>query len=331
MAEQVSRKHATISDKFEWAVQKEYYLIKIFKILTACPISITRDSHGLKSKFERSVRFWTFFAIILTILYFIGITILRVFFIHSSENDFGFLSEAINICGYMLTCLAIIIETQFTYREFNEFILLKEKLEQELQTLCRRELFENQKYLFINNYWRSLIVFQLIAWLAEILNIFSLQKNQLWRFYCCCLVIPIMLTRFRCFQHRLYTGTLHSYIKMIRMKFDGCIKEIDPNGFSASHRNQKRFTLNTKKIFTDFNLSMSVFSSISQMASLVNRMFGVSLLMSLLGNFVQLLSNLFWIYMKLHREDLAGLTGLEDHCTNAFVFNFLLNLVCFCF
>lgn len=319
MAEQVSQKHATISDKFKWAVQKEYFLIKCFKILTACPISITRDSHGIKSKFEKSIRFWSFFAIILTILYFIGIIILRFFFIHSSEHDFGLLSEAINICGFMLTCLTIIIETQFTYRELNEFILLKEKLEQELQTLCRRELFENQKYLLIGNYWRSLIVFQIIAWLAEILNIFSLQKNQMWRFYCCCLVIPIMITRFRYFQHRLYTGTLHSYIKMIRIKFDRCNKEIDPNGFSARHRNQKCFTLNTKKIFTDFNLSMSVFSSISQMASLVNRMFGVSLLMSLLGNFVQLLSNLFWIYMKLHREDLAGLTGLKDHCTHLYL------------
>lgn len=300
-----------MSEKFKWAQRKEYFLLKFYRIITICPIVMTRDFLGLKTKFDKSVRIWAILTILCIISYAIGIIILRVFYVHPADSGPSYWSEATNVCGFVLTCLVIILETQSTPEEFEQFISFKEKLEKELQKFCNREIFENNKYLFISHYWKTIIAFQLIAWLTEILNLTSNQKNPLFKFYCCCLLIPTIITRFRCFQHRLYTGTLHFYIKMIRIKFGNSIKEMEYSELLARQKRQVLFTINVKKIFNDFTLSTHSFFSIFQMSNLVNKMFGFSLFMNILINFIQLLSNLFLIYTKLYREDLRGLPGLK--------------------
>lgn len=299
----------SISKNFQWATKIESFLYTFFRLITICPIYIARDSERLETKFKNSSRFFALLGIVTIFLYVTGIVILRIFVLNP-KSELNIWNEVTNICGITLTCLVILIETQFTHEHYADFVHLKEKTENDLLTLCYREVIENEKYFHIKCYWRMLITFQLIAWTTEVINIFDIQRDPLWRFYCCSLIIPIMITRFRCFQHRLYTSTLNFYIKMIRLKIEDSINDIDINESLARQQHRQQFTMNSRKIFIDLNLSMHIFTSIFRMTYLVNKMFGFSLLMNILENFIQLLSNLFWIYTKLYHENTENISGL---------------------
>lgn len=95
----------------------------------------------------------------------------------------------------------------------------------------------------------------------------------------------------------------------MRIQLDSCIREINYNESLARQLKQRHFSMDTEKIFTNLKHSMNGFHLIFRMTSLVNKMFGLSLLVNLLSAFVQLLSNLFLIYRKLYLEDLVGLHG----------------------
>lgn len=298
-----------ISKNFQWATKMEYFFYAFFRLITLCPINIIQNSNRLKIKFSNSSRLFALFGIFTIFLYVSGVVILRIFVLNS-ESELTIWNEATNICGIIFTCLVILIETQFTYKYFANFLHLKQKTENDLLTLCYRELFENEKYVYVKNYWRILIIFHLIAWTTEAISIINIQKDPLWRFYCCALLLPTLITRFRYFQHRLYTSTLHFYIKMIRLKIENSINDIDNNETLARQQHRQQFTMNSRKIFVDLKLSMDIFTSIFRMSYLVNKMFGLSMLMNIFENFIQLLSNLFWIYSKLYYEDSENVSGL---------------------
>lgn len=301
---------AVESEEFSWATKQEYLLLKFFKIITACPVEIVRDCRNIQAKFKKSLTLWTVLVLILTISYICGAVILRIFLIDSSKSDVSFWSEATHFCGFMSACLVILIESYATHECFSEFIMLNGIMENELKIVCCRELYEREKYLFIRNFRRKFVIFQLLTWTAELLNILSIQSDPVWKFCCLTLVLPIIFTRIRCFQHRLCTGILNIYVKLIRMKFGKCTKSIDYKEILAREQNQKRFMLTTTQIRITFNQSMQAYHRIFQMTALVNKMFGYSIFIILLVNFLQLLLNLIWIYWNLYELDLNGLPGM---------------------
>lgn len=296
------------SKEFLWAKNIEKVLFTFFKIITVCPISIVDSPSGIKVKFNKSIRLWAFTVIVLILLYVFVTIILRVFLINV-PSSLNIWNESANVFGIIITCLVTLIETQITYQYLTDFLFLKRKIENELLTLCHRKRFDVEKFLFIRRYWITLTIFQGVALSMEISNIIRIKDDALWRFHCGWLIVPITITRLRCFQHRLYTGTLQLYVKLVRIKIEDCISEIKLNESLARQQKRNNFTMNSKSILKDLNLSMCVFTSIYQMTHLINKMFGFSLLMNIFENFIQLLSNLFWIYSKLFYQDLDNLSG----------------------
>lgn len=301
-------KETVASKQFLWAKKVEKNLFSFFRIITVCPIRVVDNPSGIKVKFKKSIRLWAFIVIILTLLYVLITIILRVFLINV-PSSLNIWNESANVFGIIITCLVILIETQFTYQHFADFLFLKQKTENELQTLCHHNRFAAEKFWFVRRYWITLIIFQGITLSVEISNIFRIKDDVLWRFHCGWLIVPITIIRLRCFQHRLYTGTLQLYVKLVRIKIEDCINEININESLARQQKRNSFTMNSKIILSDLNLSMCVFTSIYRMTHLVNKMFGFSLLMNIFEDFIQLLSNLFWIYSKLFYQDLDNLSG----------------------
>lgn len=300
----------TVLNEIQWSRKIECRLWTFFKVLTISPIRYEYGPTGLKIHFCRSIRLFSYLAIITVILYVVVTIVLRIIFFNVS-SELKIWNEATNIFGLLTTCLVIIIETQLTYKHFSHFLQLKRKIEDELRILCRHNVFENEKYVFVRNYWRLIVGFHFFAFLTEILNLFYFQKDLLWRFYCCWFLLPVLFTRYRCFQHRLYTTMIHFYIKMIRMKIQNCIHDIEYNESLARHQHRRQFHMNSQKIFIDLNSSMEIFTSIFRMSCLVNEMFGFSLLSKIFENFIQMLSHFFWIYTKLYHQDLNNVTGLS--------------------
>lgn len=301
-------KPLSISAKFLWSTRIEKFLHKFYKTITVCPISIIQSSGDIKLKFEKSIRIYSIIVIVFVLIYLSLMIILRIIFFEPLTT-LKVYTVTMNIGPIFLTCFIILIETQFTHRYFTDFMFLKQKTENELITLCCYETFECEKYSFIKKHWRKLLAIQILAISLEVLIIS--QRGPFWRFWSGWLIMPRVFSRFRCFQHQLYTETLHLYIKLIRMKVEKCIAIIDNNEFLARQQNRQQFTMNSKQMFKDLTSSMRIFTSIYRMTYSVNRMFGFSLLIFFFEGFVQLVSNLFWIYLKLLYQDLGNISGLR--------------------
>lgn len=290
----------------KWANNIEYFIQKFFSTITACPVKITRDPLHIKIKFIHSIRYISFVVILSIFIYLLTIIIVRIFCINPSSN-LNIWNESSNLCLVLSTCLAIFIETQFTYGKFLQFLSLQQKTERDLSMLCTREMFDGEKYLFIKQYWKLLISFQIFEWILDLWHLFRIWNDPLWLFHCISMMLPTMFTRLRCLQHRFYTSTIYFYVKLIRIQIQQHEYEIESKESLAKLQGQKEFVLNSVKLYHDLCLSKRIFTSIFQMTHLVNKMFGFSLLMNVIENFVQLLSNLFWIYTKLHRQQLEHL------------------------
>lgn len=309
MAKITTQTKMTISSNIQWSKKVEYYFCIFFKILTITPVQCRNTPTGYKIHFCKSIRLFSYLVIILIFCY-AGLTIAIRLTVLNIPSEIHIWSEIPNVTWLITTCLIILIESQFTYKHYSHIIQLKRKIEDELRLLCSHDVFENEKYLYIRNYWRSVVIFHLIALLTEILNLFYFQKDSLWRFYACWFIIPVMFTRFRCFQHRFFTEMIHFYIKLIRMKIQSCINEIEYNESLARQRQCRQFYMNSQKMFIDLNSSMHIFTSIFRMSCSINKMFGFSLLAKIFENFIQTLAQFFWIYSKLYRQDLSNITGL---------------------
>lgn len=301
------KSHSKSSEE-SWTSKTEYFIQKFFLIITACPVRINKNPAHLKVEFVKSIRYYSFIIILLIIVYLLTIIILRVFCLHPS-SDLGVWNESSNLTFVLSTCLVIFIETQFTFKPFMRFLLIKQDTERDLLMLCSDQKFDNEKYQLVKEYWKLLITFQAFSLILDLWNLFRIRNDILWFFYCCCLMLPTMFTRLRCFQHRFYTSTIHFYVKLVRIKMQQYVLEMEFKERLAKEQGQKEFSINGVRFLKDLYLSKRIFTSAFQMAYLVNKMFGFSLLMNVIENFVQLLCNLFWIYSKLHRQELDHLPG----------------------
>lgn len=307
------KKRSAASKKI-WAKATEYYILKFFLIITACPVKVYRKSIQLDSlKLSNPIRFTSFAIISLTVVCFLTIVLVKIF-CFNTFNNFGVWIYLFLVSS---TCLVILIESQFTYRYFIRFTMIKQNIEENLVKLCSDEWFNAHKFAFVEEYSKLLIFLQLFSWSLNLWTLFRIRNNSNWFFSCFSIMFPTMYTRLRCLQHRFYTSLVFAYVKMIRTKIQDTIFDLEGKELVARQQGQYQFQINSLKIMQELNLSKRIFTSVFQMTYLINKMFGFSILMNIFENFVHLLSHLFWIYFKLHREELDYLLGKEMR-TNAY-------------
>lgn len=297
--------HISYTSALQWAMKKELALLQFHNTITIGPTPIP---FGSTIKPKVSSRFWAVFFIVLIMIYLIGVICIRLLFVNL-QSQLCVWSE---IGCTIVTCVIIIIETQCCYEYFVQFLVLKQQIENDLTKLCYREMYEQEKYLSIRNHLRLFVTFFVFAWTIDILNIFRMDNDPTNRFSASCLLIPITYTRIRCFQHHLYTSMLNLYIKLIRLKIESIIIEIDYNESLAKQRNQHHFTMNSQKILFELNLIMRIFTTIFEMTSLINKMFRYSMLIIICQTFIEMLANLFAIYYKIYQLSYYHLAGLSE-------------------
>lgn len=298
------------TETFLWATKFEFIILKFFQVITASPINIKLRYSILCATFEKPLLCWSWIIAILIFLYALIVCLLQLFCIIPISFSFlGIWNVSCDFFATILTCIVIFIETRYTYQLFIRFLYTKRVIECQLVKLCGRDLFDIEKYRCIQRYFRILSGFLIVVLMLEIFNITRTLGDQLWLFYCLCQMIPLTYTRLRCLQHCFFTCTIHLYVKLVRIQVDRYIREIEHKTTMAKEQQIQYFILNSKSVFSDLCLIEKIFNSIYQMTFLTNRMFRLSLLSNVIENFIQLLSNMVWIYVKLHNKDLDHLIG----------------------
>lgn len=266
---------------------------------------IGHNTAGIKVKINKMMRV---LAILMIIYACVHMSCLMVypFFTDEPEALLSLWSIEMNIVFIFATTLIILIETQITHIHLTEFLLLKQKIEHDLRILC-----ETEQYASMKMHTRIFVCFNIFTAIVDIMNLYRYSIETM--IFLCCLTVPKIFCQLRSFQHQLFTGMLHVYIKLVRIKFEECIRNINQNeAMTRALQNHRHFTMNSKKIFNELILSIRIFTTIHRMAHLVNKIFGWSLLVLLMQNFIQLLTFIFWVYLKLYRRDLADITGLMN-------------------
>lgn len=297
----------SISEKFLWSSKVEIFFHKFFNKITFCPIVIVHSEAGIKVKINKIMRVLAIIALIYACIH-MGSLMVYPFFTHESEALLNTWSIEVNIIMIFSITLTILIETQMTHTYLTDFLLLKRKIEHDLRVLCDPRQFEIEQYASMKIYTRILFCFSTLTVIVYILNVY--RYSVMLVIFTCCLAIPRIFGQMRSFQHQLFTRTLHVYIKLVRIKCEECIRHINQNEAMARVQNSRHFTMNNKQMFNELILSIRIFATIYQMAHLVNKIFGFSLLVLLLQDFVQLLTFVFWVYLKLYLHQLHDITGL---------------------
>lgn len=287
----------------------EIFLYKFYNKITFCPIVISHGALGIKVKINQMMRVLAIFALIYACMHMSSLLVYP-FFTSETEALLNTWSIEMNIIMIFSTTLTILIETQMTHTYLTDFLLLKQKIEHDLRILCDPKQFENEQYKSMKIYTRILFCFSIFTVIVFILNIY--RYSMMMVIFTCCLGMARIFGQLRSFQHQLFTGTLHVYIKLVRIKCEECIRNINQNEAMARVQNSRHFTMNSNKIFNELILSIRIFANIYRMTHLVNKIFGFSLLVLLLQDFIQLLTFIFWVYLKLYLHQLNDITGLRN-------------------
>lgn len=300
------RKESSTSENFLWSSKVEIFFHKFYNKITFCPIVIVRSEAGIKVKINKMMRVLAIIALIYACIH-MGSLMVFPFFTDETDALLNTWSIEMNIIMIFSTTLTVLIETQMTHTYLTDFLLLKQKIEHDLRNLCDPKQFEVEQYTSMKIYTRILIFFCIFTMTVYILNIY--RYSIIMVIFTCCLAMPRIFGQLRSFQHQLFTRTLYVYIKLVRIKCEECIRNINQNEAMARVQNSRHFTMNSRKVFNELILSIRIYATIYRMAHLVNRIFGFSLLVLLLQDFVQLLTFIFWVYLKLYLHQMNDITG----------------------
>lgn len=301
------RNELSISEKFLWSSKVEIFFYKFYNTITLCPIVIVESAAGIKFQYNKTMNILSILMLIYACVH-VGTLMAYPFFTNEMEALFSIWSIEINIILLFATTSSILIETRLTHIFLTDFLILKHKIEHDLRILCDPKQFEMEQYSSIKIYTRILLGYAIFSYIVFVLNIY--RYGVVTVAFHCLLALPRIFCTFRSFQHQLFTGTLHVYIKLVRIKCEECIQNINQNESMARLQNCRHFTMNSTKMFNELLLSLRIFTTIHRMADLVNKLFGFSLLVLLVQDFLQLLTFIFWVYVKLYRRNLESIIGL---------------------
>lgn len=292
------------SDKFTWSSKVEISLYKFYRIISVCPISIQQRSSELIVKFERKIRLWSIGVIVFVLIYLAIMVCLRLCLL-SNLKLIRIWSIITHIEFTFSTCLIILIETQFSHKHHIELLILKEKTENAVRKLCSHEQLEQQKYSAVKTCLIVLVTFLTFTLTIQFATLHGFDTLSI--FYALWLMLPRVYNRLRSFHYIYISGTLYSFIKLVRIKVEECINEIEQS--NQSDRQLFEIKINLTRIFNDLNSSMKIYSSVARMAFLMKKVFGFSMFMLFLQDSTSLLTHFFWVYSKLFYRDLNGIPG----------------------
>lgn len=301
--------HPTILEKCVISTKIEIFLFKFFRNITACPIIIPQIPSGFKVKVKGSARKWLIFTLIVFFCYIFLMQLSRYIFL-PKIGKFGVLSEVFIIGLPFFIFLVILLETQFTLSHFTELLYLKQKTETNLRKLCGREKYEREKYSHLKDY--MIILFCYFVFVLILRVITKPSYNKMTLFYSYWTFLPIIFNRFRYFQHQLFTNIIHSYIKLIRMQVENCVKNCKHKEGVDNQDDLQQFVIESKRISNELKSSMQILASVSRMVYLVNRIFGFSLCLLFLQDSVVFLCYLYWISFNLYNHRIAGTPGIIE-------------------
>lgn len=264
-------------------------ILQYYQFVAMCPISLPRE------KSQVNMNNW--FLIIWSIINVIFLCFLTVLFliysdiIYDENNDIGRFQDIVKFGTILLTHFFILVETLYTRRHQFEFWQLRNQVDACLEEMDIEPTIYRRK--FETDYTKKFISYQVVTWIVEIYIISTVQDDIQWLEFWFATIYSLMMTRSRHFQHSMYIDLITARFKAIKHELNTMVQLSKKGSIDETHN---------KRMLQKLKLMRSAYNTLYEMNGHLNKSIGLSQLFNFMQNFIQLTSDLYWIYSVLYKN-----------------------------
>lgn len=273
-------------------------LLALLSVCGFCPTRI--DGKGTK------LQIWNVILMTWSILHLVLATLLGAVAYQAFVDDNSDISSFNNVLKFSVTALTYFVTC------VESIAVRKNFIEIWIRIRLIDDLIGNmlQDYESILNKFYKETVLKIVAYMffttaIEVLVITNVYELESWRLMWSLLIIPVTMSRFRHLHHTLFIEMLSCRFRVIKNELKSIVEftKLDSNKLMA-----KNFVF-YEGLFKKLSTIKSVYNTLWETSLLINRSFGVSQLINLLQNFVQLTCDLYLVYSFLYKNNLTYILG----------------------
>lgn len=279
-------------------------ILAIFQLTAMCPLPILNTISGCRetapkhSTRARLLFIWSLFNIVfVVVVFFIVVIVYQTHFL-KPKSSLSTFNDMANLSTRFLTHLVIIAESLWSRNEMFTFLYKLSQVNAELDKLYLDQ--KKRKFPLIEAYLMKCVIYWVLMWAIEVTIIIRVYGNREYSLYWCICIFSVVIGRLRHLQHALFVDVLTVRFTVVRKEMQRFVDFSKRNG---------KLVMDDLLIMAKIRMIKSVYSTLYEMNLHLNNSFGLSQLVNLMQNFIQLTSDLFWIYSEMYRNDFTNLIG----------------------
>lgn len=282
-----------------WEALFNRWLLGLFSLCGFCPTIEGKEKRVVKI----ALMAWSLMHIVVAIT--LAFFAFHTFVTHDSDvaNFNNILKFSIMVLTYFATCIESVAVR-------NNFIEIGIRIKA-VDNLIGKMLPNYNSILnkFYKETTRTLILAMFFTFVIELVIIVSIYEVSNWRFMWGISIVPVLISRLRHLHHSLFIEMLSCRFGVIKNELKLIAKLTKEN-----NKLMKKKIFFYEELFRKLSTIKSVYNTLWETSLLINRSFGVSQLINLLQNFIQLTCDLYLVYSYLYKNNMTYITGdLNNH------------------
>lgn len=291
--------------RINWEVVYSF-LLGVFSFFGLCPVSTRNVAQPKVDSINFVFLLWSAFHLVFAVA--IAIMTAQIFVYHSNDaNDatIGVVSfnNVLKFFSLTLTHVVTIVESVYVRKNFIEIWQRVHTIDDMLGNIIQD--YNKTRKGFLKATSRKIIICLLLTSAIEITIIAKIHAIADWSLIWWVLITPLTFSRLRHLQHTLYIDLLASRFRTMKRELNQIVKLTKLDHSKIMPRTLHFYDGMFKRISTIKN----VYNITWETSLFINRSFGLSQLVNLLQNFIQLTCDLYLVYSFLYNNSLEYIIG----------------------
>lgn len=277
-------------------------LLHVFSIFGLCPINLRQKSNGKK----KLVSFNTLLPLTWSSIHIVLVAVIVVYTCNAFIKNFSDISSFNNILKFSimaLTHFVALVESVLVRKNFAEIWSRVREIDDKIGQII--ENYAVTRKSFCKSTSKKILISLLLSSVAEGVIITNIWDVEGWALMWILSIIPLSMSRMRHLQHTLYIDILSFRFGIIKSELEQIVELSKLKNTTLVAKNRNFY----EGLFKRINTLKSVYNKSWETSLYINRSFGVSQLINLLQNFIQLTCDLYLLYSFLHKNNLTYMTG----------------------
>lgn len=148
---------------------------------------------------------------------------------------------------------------------------------------------------YYRKYSMKFVAFQVFAIVSELIILFGLERNAEWTVFWCATIFSLVIIRTKHMQHVMFDDMLTSRFQAIKLELEQIVA-----------RSKDNMTID---ILTELKSIKFAYGYLYEICSNLKSVCSFSQLTNLTQNFIQLSTDLYWMYSMLYRNQFRKIPG----------------------